>query len=67
MPEDVGILAPGFLQSVGENGQAGIVQLSRGKKPIIVGGLCEVQHGGRHPGGSNGDGAEGVAEDVTEQ
>src|SRR5262249_38702605 len=38
-----------------------------GEEPVIVGCLCKVQHRGRHPSRSDGDGAEGVTEDTAEQ
>src|SRR5438093_1147448 len=56
----------GLLQGVGEDGQAGVVQQAGGEEAVVVGGLCEVQHGGRQPGGGEGDGAEGVAEEVSQ-
>jgi hypothetical protein len=60
--EDVGVGTTGLLQSIGENSQGGIVQQAGGEVPVVVGGLCEFQHGGRQPGGGEGDEAEGVAE-----
>jgi hypothetical protein len=65
--EDVGVVAARFFQGIGEDGKAGVVQQPGGEKPVVVGGSCELKHGGRQPGRGEGDGAEGVSDDVTEE
>src|SRR5262245_6909080 len=67
MVEDVGVVAARFFQGVSKDGEPDVVQWAGGEKPVIVSGLCQVQHGGRQPSGGERNGAEGVAEDLTQQ
>jgi hypothetical protein len=58
--QDVRVVATGILKSIGQN---------RHRREIarIVHLLGEGEDGGGEPGGIEADGAEGVAEDVTQQ
>src|SRR5262249_41317628 len=62
--EEGGVGAAGFFQGIRKHGEPGVVQQAGGEKAVVVGRLCELQHVGRPPGGGEGDGAEGVAEEV---
>jgi hypothetical protein len=53
-------LTPGILEGVGEDGH-------RGEVAGVVHALSEQSGGGGAPGGLEGNGAEGVAEDVAEE
>jgi hypothetical protein len=57
----------GFLQGVGQHGQAVQIQLATGDMPFIVGGAGQGDDGGGAMGSGQGDGEEGVAEDVPEK
>ncbi len=57
--EDVLVVAPGILKGIGQNGHA--VEGTLG-----VDSAGEGNDGGREPNWVKGDGAEGVAEDITE-
>ena len=57
--KDVRIGAAGVFERVAEDGHPV-------EGPAVVDGLCQRDDGGRLPGGIDGDGAEGVAEDVAE-
>ena len=58
--EDVGVLAPGILESVGEDREAV-------EGPIGVDAFGEGENGGREPGEIEGDAVERVADDVAEE
>jgi hypothetical protein len=64
--EDVCVVAPGFFQGVGEDGKTRGVEFARRHDTLVVGGLGEVDDGGSTPDEVDGDGSEGVAEDVME-
>ncbi len=64
MREDLLVGAAGFFEGVGENCKAVGVQGAGGQGAIVVGGRRQCRHGGGLPGGVEGDGAEGVAEDA---
>src|SRR4051794_13148993 len=57
--QDAGVVAARVLQGVGQDGQ--VVEAT-----VLVDGIGEGRDGGRPPGGIEGDGAEGVADDVPE-
>src|SRR5262249_39638204 len=67
VPEDVGVGPAGFFEAVGQNGEAGRVQVAAGEVAVVVGGLWEGDDGWCLPGGGDGDGPEGVAEDFADQ
>jgi hypothetical protein len=56
-----------FFEGVGEDGKAMGVELSPGQDTLLVDGLGKGDHGRCPVDGFEGDGAEGVAEDVAEQ
>src|SRR5262245_30368987 len=59
-----------FLKSIRENREPAVVQRAVREEPLLVGSLGEADHYcvvPGQPGGVEGDGAEGVAEDVTEE
>ena len=51
--KDAGIVAAHFFQGVGKDGETGFVECPRRKASIIVGGLCEGQHGRGEPSGGD--------------
>src|SRR5688500_2576824 len=50
--EDVGVVATGFFECVGKDGETGWVQFTRGPGVLGAGGKSEQQGGGRDPNGS---------------
>ena len=67
MPEDVGVVAPGFFQGIGKDGEAVGIEFARWKGALIVGELSEGEYGRDEPVGVDGDGAEGISDDLTEE
>ena len=65
--QDVGVVAAGFFQGVGEDGEAGAIEFARRQGTLVVAGLGEGDHGWSEPGWIDGDGSEGVAENVMEK
>ena len=65
--EDVGVVAASVFESVGEDGEPLWVERAGGQEPLLVGGGREGRDGGRSPSRVEGDGAEGVADNVAEQ
>ena len=45
MVQDVGVVASGFFQGVGKDGEAVAFQFARRQDSIFVGGLGKVSHG----------------------
>src|SRR5215471_11189483 len=67
MDEDLLVSAAGVFQCVGQHGEAvGVARAGR-EDAFVVGGLSQIGHGRSSPGGVEGHGPEGVADDVTEQ
>jgi hypothetical protein len=69
MFDNVNARAARFLQRVGQNGEPRAIQLAAWQGAVIVGGLRDLHDGAvvpRAPGGIDGDGAEWVAEDVSQ-
>ena len=67
--QDVGVGAARVLQGVGQDAQPPLVQFAAGQVAFVVGRLGEVGDGAAvpaEPGGIDGDGAEGIAEDASE-
>jgi hypothetical protein len=59
-----------FFQGISENGESAGAEGARWQVPLLVSGLGEADHGGIIPspdGGGEGDGTEGIAEEVSEQ
>jgi hypothetical protein len=67
VPEDVGVVTTGVFQGIGEDREAVRVEGAIGQLSLIVGGLGKSQDGRRLPSGGEGDGAEGVAENVAKE
>src|SRR5262245_45063945 len=65
MVQDVGVVATSILQGVCKYSETVVFERPRRKGAIVVGGLGQRQHGWGAPRGVDGDGAEGVAKDVT--
>lgn len=65
--QDVAIGAAGVFEGVGEDSKATQIEMATRQFPFIVDRLGQLGDGGvvpGEPGGVDGDGAEGVAEDV---
>ena len=60
MVQDVGVIAASVFEGIGEDGQAV-------EGAVVVDGLSQGGDVRRSPGGVERDGAEGIAEDSTEQ
>jgi hypothetical protein len=60
MVKDGGILAPGLFEGIGQDGHVL-------ETPLLVQGPGQLHDGRRSPSRVDGDGAEGVAEEITEQ
>jgi hypothetical protein len=67
MAQDVGVVAPGFFQGVGQDGEAFGGEFARWKDALIVGGSSEPEDGRRLPRGVEKDRAERVAADVLDK
>jgi hypothetical protein len=70
MTENVRVRAARLFQSIGEDREPTVVQCTSRQVSLLVGGLGEADDGAVAPGeddGRDGDGAEGVAEDATEE
>jgi hypothetical protein len=68
--QQIRVRRPGLLLHVGQDGQAGGVQVAAGRVALGVHGLGEFDDGGAvpgEPGRFDLDRAEGVAEEATEQ
>jgi hypothetical protein len=65
--QQVGVVAAGVLQGVGQHGETGGVQFAGGQGAMLVGGLDQRQQVGCEPAGVEGDDVERVAEQVAEQ
>jgi hypothetical protein len=55
--QDVFVVAPGILKGIGKDGHSV-------KGSLVVDAIGEGKYGGSEPRGVEGDGAEGIAEDV---
>jgi hypothetical protein len=58
VPQDGGVLAPGLFQGIGQDRHVL-------ETPLLVQGPGQLHDGRRPPGGVEGDGPEGVAENVS--
>jgi hypothetical protein len=58
MAEDVGVVATGVFQGIGEDGHPLVVEQARREVAVVVNGLGKVFDGGSSPGGVEGSGAE---------
>jgi hypothetical protein len=67
VPQQVGVGAASLFEGVGQDREAGGVNVSRGQIAAVVGGTGEGHHLGRPAGGGRRDRAEWVAHDVTQQ
>src|ERR1700722_18578820 len=67
MTEDVGVVAPSVFQCVGQNAGPLVVEQARRQLSLFVIGRGQVRDGGSTPGGIEGDGAEGVAHNVSQE
>src|SRR5262249_22464094 len=67
--QDVRVAAAGLLQGVGQDSEAGVVQVPAGQRALLVGGLGQLGDGTvfpRQPRRINQHTAEGVADDTAE-
>src|SRR5262249_60559116 len=64
---EVGAGAARFFQGIGQDGKEAPVQFAAGEVALVVGGPGEGRDRGCQPGRVAGDGAEGVAEDFTQE
>src|SRR5262249_23674667 len=67
MGQDVGVVAAGLFQCVSKDSKPGGFKRPGGQDGDVVGGLGKSDDGRRLPSGVQGDGAEGVAEDSSQQ
>jgi hypothetical protein len=67
VPAQFGRVTAGFFHGVGQHGQLGGVKRPRRQGTPLVSGLGEANHLGRHPARGDGDGAERIAEHVSQQ
>jgi hypothetical protein len=65
--EDFGVVAAGFLKGVGKDAETSGLKRPGRQDTVVVGGGRKSKDGGRLPCGADGDGAEGVAKQVTDQ
>src|ERR1700722_6715988 len=64
MSEDVGVVAAGFFQGVGQHAHAVVVEMAGRQLAVVVNGLSEARDRRGSPRRLESNRAEGVAEDV---
>ena len=67
VPENVSVGASALFQGVGQDGESLNFERPGRQNATVVGRLCQGQHGGNTPGGVEGEGTEGVAEEVAHE
>ena len=67
VPQDRGVCAARLFESVGQQGEAGRIEVAAGKDALRVCGLGEGHDGRRLAGGFTGYGVERVAEEIADQ
>jgi len=60
MEEDVGVIAAGVFEGVGQDREAVVVKGAGGEDAIFIGGGCECHYGGRPPGRARTIGRKGL-------
>ena len=67
MPKNFLIVAPGFFEGISKDCKASVSQFTGGQGTFFVSNSGKIGHGWGKPSGTDGNGAESVIENVTEE